>query len=108
MRGGSRAAALTTAIGLCLIIGCGGAIAQGAPPPPSVSVPPVASREVMETADFIGRITAVNRVEVVARVQAALGRVGAAPVTNQQPVQLTITTKGRLCMLDACTGAASA
>jgi multidrug efflux pump subunit AcrB len=29
-------------------------------------------------------------------IQAALGRVGAAPTTNEQQVQLTIKTKGRL------------
>ena len=29
-------------------------------------------------------------------IQAALGRVGAAPITNQQQVQITIKTKGRL------------
>src|SRR5207237_5549083 len=29
-------------------------------------------------------------------VQAALGRVGAAPITNEQQVQITIKTKGRL------------
>ncbi len=49
------------------------------------------------------RLTALNLTpnDVVAaiqgqNVQAALGRVGAAPVTNQQQVQLTIKTKGRL------------
>ena len=29
-------------------------------------------------------------------IQAALGRVGAAPITNEQQVQITIKTKGRL------------
>ncbi|HXQ49755.1 MAG TPA: efflux RND transporter periplasmic adaptor subunit [Stellaceae bacterium] len=50
------------------IAGHGGAIAQGAAPPPSVSVTPVVSREVTETADFVGRITAVDKVDIVARV----------------------------------------
>ncbi len=62
-------AAVTTAIaGLCLVMCGGGAFAQGVPPPPSVTVAPVVSREVTETADFIGRVTAINRVDIVARV----------------------------------------
>jgi membrane fusion protein (multidrug efflux system) len=51
-----------------LLAGGGAAIAQGAPPP-AVSVTPVVSREVRETADFIGRVTAINKVDIVARVQ---------------------------------------
>ncbi len=49
---------------------CGGAaIAQNAaPPPPAVSVVPVASREITDTADFTGRITAIDKVDIVARV----------------------------------------
>jgi membrane fusion protein, multidrug efflux system len=53
---------------LWLMASCG-AVAAQSPPPPSVSVIPVASREVRETADFLGRVTAVNKVEIVARVQ---------------------------------------
>jgi membrane fusion protein (multidrug efflux system) len=52
---------------LIVIAGCGAAAAQ-TPPPPAVSVSPVASRQVTETGDFIGRIVAINRVDVVARV----------------------------------------
>jgi membrane fusion protein (multidrug efflux system) len=47
---------------------CGTAIAQGAVPPPAVSVTPVASRQVTETGDYIGRVTAIDKVEIVARV----------------------------------------
>ena len=44
------------------------AAAQSAPPPPAVSVTPVVSRQVTETADYIGRITAIDKVDLVARV----------------------------------------
>jgi membrane fusion protein, multidrug efflux system len=47
---------------------CGIAAAQSAPPPPAVSVTPVVSRQVTETVDYIGRITAIEKVDVVARV----------------------------------------
>ena len=47
---------------------CGVAAAQGAPPPPAVSVTPVTSRQVTETIDYIGRLTAVDKVDIVARV----------------------------------------
>jgi membrane fusion protein (multidrug efflux system) len=47
---------------------CGIAAAQGAPPPPAVSVTPVVSRQVTETVDYIGRITAIEKVDIVARV----------------------------------------
>jgi membrane fusion protein (multidrug efflux system) len=47
---------------------CGFAAAQSAPPPPAVSVTPVVSRQVQESVDYIGRITAIERVDIVARV----------------------------------------
>jgi membrane fusion protein, multidrug efflux system len=53
---------------LSLLACCGVAMAQGAPPPPAVSVVPVASRQVTETGDFLGRVTAINKVDIVARV----------------------------------------
>jgi membrane fusion protein, multidrug efflux system len=53
---------------LSFIASCGAAAAQGAPPPPAVSVTPVASRQVAETTDFIGRVTAIDKVDIVARV----------------------------------------
>jgi len=54
--------------GLGLLACCGMAMAQGAPPPPAVSVIPVASRQVTETSEFLGRVTAINKVDIVARV----------------------------------------
>ncbi|HXW28133.1 MAG TPA: efflux RND transporter periplasmic adaptor subunit [Xanthobacteraceae bacterium] len=45
----------------------GAAMAQGAPPP-AVSVKPVVSRQVTETADFVGRVLAIDKVDIVARV----------------------------------------
>jgi len=42
--------------------------AQGAPPPPAVSVVPVVSRQVTETASFVGRVAAIDKVDIVARV----------------------------------------
>jgi membrane fusion protein, multidrug efflux system len=47
---------------------CGIAAAQTASPPPAVSVAPVVSREVTETGDYVGRVTAVDKVDIVARV----------------------------------------
>jgi len=46
----------------------GDASAQGAAPPPSVSVTPVITHQVTETAAFVGRVTAVDKVDIVARV----------------------------------------
>src|SRR5271163_1057688 len=61
---GKRAAVAT----LIFIVRCGVAAAQGAVPPPAVSVSPAVSRQVTETGDFIGRIIAIDKVDVVARV----------------------------------------
>ena len=51
-----------------LSILAGPAVAQSAAPPPSVSVTPVVTRKVTETGEFVGRVTAINKVDVVARV----------------------------------------
>ena len=53
---------------LSLAAACGVAAAQSAGPPPAVSVTPVVSRQVAETGDYIGRVTAIDKVDVVARV----------------------------------------
>src|SRR6266852_379867 len=47
---------------------CGVAAAQTAAPPPAVSVTPVVSRQVIDTGDYIGRVTAIDKVDIVARV----------------------------------------
>jgi membrane fusion protein, multidrug efflux system len=47
---------------------CDVASGQGASPPPAVSVTPVVSHQVQETGDFIGRVTAIDKVDIVARV----------------------------------------
>ena len=44
------------------------AAAEGPLPPPSVSVTPVVGRQVTETGDFTGRVTAIDKVDIVARV----------------------------------------
>jgi membrane fusion protein (multidrug efflux system) len=54
--------------GCIFLIACQGAAAQGTPPPPAVTVAPVVSREVTATGDFIGRIVAIDKVDVVARI----------------------------------------
>jgi membrane fusion protein (multidrug efflux system) len=42
--------------------------AQNMAPPPAVSVTPVVSRQVTETGTYIGRVTAIDKVDLVARV----------------------------------------
>jgi membrane fusion protein (multidrug efflux system) len=46
----------------------GTAAAQSPPPPPAVTVSPVTSRQVTATGDFVGRVVAIDKVDVVARV----------------------------------------
>src|SRR5215467_1065532 len=53
---------------LSLAASGGVAAAQGAAPPPAVSVAPVVNRQITETVDFIGRVTAIDKVDIVARV----------------------------------------
>ena len=55
-------------VGFGLLTLCASAGAQSVPPP-AVSTVPVSSREVTDTAVFIGRVVAINKVDVVARVQ---------------------------------------
>jgi membrane fusion protein, multidrug efflux system len=61
-------------VALIVSSGCDTAAAQGASPPPAVSVSPVASRQVTETGDFVGRVSAVNKVDIVARVTGFIGK----------------------------------
>jgi len=53
---------------LSLVASSSIAAAQGTAPPPAVSVTPVVSRQIIETGDYIGRVTAIDKVDVVARV----------------------------------------
>ncbi len=59
--------AATVSLLLLTAFCCGDAVAQSALPP-AVSVRPVMSRQVTETGDFIGRVVAIDKVDVVARV----------------------------------------
>ncbi|HUH85799.1 MAG TPA: efflux RND transporter periplasmic adaptor subunit [Stellaceae bacterium] len=70
--------------GLGLVAFCPAAIAQVAPPAPSVSVVPVASRQVTESDDYIGRVTAIDKVDIVARVP---GYIEQRNFTEGQPVK---------------------
>src|ERR1700689_2656317 len=58
-----------TSIGaLILSVSCAAAMAQTAPPPPpAVTVSPVVNRQVTETGDFVGRVVAIDKVDIVAR-----------------------------------------
>ncbi len=67
----------STVPSLCFLIPtvfcCCGSLAQSALPP-SVSVQPVLSRQVTETGDFVGRVAALNKVDIVARVTGFIGK----------------------------------
>ena len=65
-----RAAIVGTLIGLLyVVLRCGAAMAQATPPPPAVTVSPVVSRQVPDTGNgFIGRVTPIDKVDIVARV----------------------------------------
>jgi membrane fusion protein, multidrug efflux system len=52
---------------LASTISGGVALGQNAPPP-AVSVTPVTSRQITETTDYIGRLTAIDKVDIVTRV----------------------------------------
>jgi membrane fusion protein, multidrug efflux system len=58
----------TVLYALSLIAWSEAAIAQGASPPPAVTVAPAVTRQVTETGEFIGRVTAIDKVDIVARV----------------------------------------
>ena len=59
----------SAAIALLVFVACSGAAAAQGAPPPAVTVSPVASRQVTDTGSgFIGRVVAIDKVDVVARV----------------------------------------
>jgi membrane fusion protein (multidrug efflux system) len=69
MRGRNRSLGLKAAVcALAFTASCGTVGAQGTSLPPAVSVAPVASRQVTETGDYIGRVTPIDKVDIVARV----------------------------------------
>jgi membrane fusion protein (multidrug efflux system) len=69
MRGRNSSLGLKAAVcALAFTASCGTVGAQGTSPPPAVSVAPVASRQVTETGDYIGRVTPIDKVDIVARV----------------------------------------
>lgn len=51
-----------------MLVIAGAAWAQKAPPAPTVIVAPVQSREIADTSHFVGRVTAIDKVDIVARV----------------------------------------
>jgi membrane fusion protein (multidrug efflux system) len=52
---------------LVSVVHSGPAAAQAPAPPPAVTVSPVVSHQVTETADFVGRVVAINKVDIVAQ-----------------------------------------
>jgi membrane fusion protein (multidrug efflux system) len=73
MTGASRL--FTLAFGLVLAVHATALAQQGPAGPPSVGVARVEMRPITQTNEFIGRIQAIDRVDVVARVTAFLERV---------------------------------
>jgi membrane fusion protein (multidrug efflux system) len=62
---------LLVVLGGILLAGCGqdeAASPQAAPPPPAVTVAPVAAADVRPKSEFVGRVEAVDKVELRARV----------------------------------------
>jgi membrane fusion protein, multidrug efflux system len=70
-RSGSLAR-MTSVAAVASIICGGAAVAQGVPPP-AVSVTPVVTHQVTETGGYIGRIVAIDKVDIVARVTGFIG-----------------------------------
>lgn len=62
-------------LALTMALATGSAVAQTAPPPPSVTVEPVVAKDVSPSWEFIGRVEAVQTVQVQARVQGFLQEV---------------------------------
>jgi membrane fusion protein, multidrug efflux system len=87
-QGKPRPAATITASLALLLSACGGeaeqALGQAAPPPPTVTVVPVIREDVTPSREFVGRVAAVDRVDLRARV---LGFLEARNFTEGQYVQ---------------------
>ena len=70
---GARAIALALAIAT-LVASCGEGQKQAGPPPPAVTVAEPVKRTVFDYDDYVGRFTAINSVEVRARVSGYLDK----------------------------------
>jgi RND family efflux transporter MFP subunit len=70
---GARVLALPLAIA-AMVAGCGEAQKQGGPPPPAVTVAEPVKRTVFDYDEYVGRFTAINSVEVRARVSGYLDK----------------------------------
>ena len=68
---GARRLAVPLAIAT-LVAGCGERQQQGGPPPPAVTVAKPMKRTVFDYDEYVGRFTAINSVEVRARVSGYL------------------------------------
>src|SRR5438552_4757731 len=69
MRYCTRCPGWNVVLGALMVTASAGiALGQSAPPPPAVSVTPVVSRQITEINDYVGRIAAIDKVDLVARV----------------------------------------
>ena len=72
----SRSPAAIALVGLVLLlVGCGEAQKQAAPPPPTVTVAKPVTRIIVDRDEYVGRFVAVYAVEVRARVSGYLDKV---------------------------------
>src|SRR3954447_3676304 len=72
----SRSLAAIALVGLALLlVGCGEAQKQAAPPPPTVTVAKPVTRTIIDRDEYVGRFVAVYAVEVRARVSGYLEKV---------------------------------
>src|SRR6516165_3423179 len=67
--------ALTAVLLIASVSGCGQSQQAGTPPPPGVGVRPVETKGVARSYAFVGRIKAVNTVQIRARVEGFLEKV---------------------------------
>src|SRR6476619_973730 len=72
----SRSLASIALVGSALLlVGCGEAQKQAAPPPPTVTVAKPVNRTVVDRDEYVGRFVAVDAVEVRSRVSGYLEKV---------------------------------
>src|SRR5262249_57758633 len=68
MRGRSNSISRVILFGLLTLLAFENEVASQGVPPPAVTVKPVISRQVTDTATFIGRVVPIDKVDIVARV----------------------------------------